>query len=290
MYACQLMVPCVDSALKSTKSSPRLGAVRGQGSGLRVRLRGQPVGYVRAEDVRGAGCGSRPSARSAELAQFARKFLLSSFGSWLWHLDAIISQKDRTPSLSTRSPRVSPFVFRTKRSSRSGHILSTMVRPQSAAVRGNARAGAPGRPQSAPLPSATGPKLLSRAELDEISQRMFDRGAAYAAKRDKLYNDHIARLNGWKVRVEVRPAVYAGEMRYKYMSAPSKLALDEGRTYEEEGKTWRKNVVSEAERRQYIDHFYGEARRKKVGTATPDPPCLALTGGSGPQRAGLARN
>lgn len=165
-----------------------------------------------------------------------------------------------------------------------------MVRPQSAAVRGNARAGAPGRPQSAPLPSATGPKLLSRAELDEISQRMFDRGAAYAAKRDKLYNDHIARLNGWKVRVEVRPAVYAGEMRYKYMSAPSKLALDEGRTYEEEGKTWRKNVVSEAERRQYIDHFYGEARRKKVGTATPDPPCLALTGGSGPQRAGHARN
>ena len=184
----------------------------------------------------------------------------------------------------------SPVRFRTKRSSRSGHILSTMVRPQSAAVRGNARAGAPGRPQSAPLPSATGPKLLSRAELDEISQRMFDRGAAYAAKRDKLYNDHIARLNGWKVRVEVRPAVYAGEMRYKYMSAPSKLALDEGRTYEEEGKTWRKNVVSEAERRQYIDHFYGEARRKKVGTATPNPPCLALTGGSGPQRAGLARN
>ena len=34
MYACQLMVPCVDSALKSTKSSPRLGAVRGQGSEL----------------------------------------------------------------------------------------------------------------------------------------------------------------------------------------------------------------------------------------------------------------
>lgn len=172
-----------------------------------------------------------------------------------------------------------------------------MVRPQSAAVRGNARAGAPGRPQSAPLPSATGAKLLSRAELDEISQRMFDRGAAYNAKRDKLYNDHIARLNGWKVRVEVRPAVYAGEMRYKYMSAPSKLALEEGRTYEEEGKTWRKNVVPEAERRQYIDHFYGEARRKKVGTATPDPPpcpspqrSLALTGGSGPQRVDLARN
>merc|ERR1711865_701053 len=52
--------------------------------------------------------------------------------------------------------------------------------------------------------------------------------------------------------------------RFKYMSAPSKLALDEGRTYESEGKTWRKNVVSEAERRQYIDHFYGDARRKKV--------------------------
>ncbi len=42
MYACQLMVPCVDSALKSTKSSPRLGAVRGQG--LRVRRGGQPAG------------------------------------------------------------------------------------------------------------------------------------------------------------------------------------------------------------------------------------------------------
>ena len=147
------------------------------------------------------------------------------------------------------------------------------MRPQSAAVRGNPRVGGLSRPQSAPLPRATEPKLLSRAELDEISQKMYDRGAAYAARRDKLRDDHIEKLNGWKLRVEVRPAVYAGEMRFKYMSAPSKLALDEGRTYESEGKTWRKNVVSEAERRQYIDHFYGDARRKKVGTATPDPPC-----------------
>mmetsp|Transcript_24300 Transcript_24300/g.58178 ORF Transcript_24300/g.58178 Transcript_24300/m.58178 type:complete len:217 (-) Transcript_24300:114-764(-) len=136
------------------------------------------------------------------------------------------------------------------------------MRPQSAAVRGNPRVGGLSRPQSAPL--AREPKLLSRAELDEISQKMYDRGAAYAARRDKLRDDHIDKLNGWKLRVEVRPAVYGGEMRFKYMSECSKLALDEGRTYESEGKTWRKNVVSEAERKQYIDHFYGDARRKKV--------------------------
>ena len=284
MYACQLMVPCVDSALKSTKSSPRLGAVRGQG--VRVRLRG-------SRGVRASGRGARGWARFAPMcgAPCWHSLLQRCNDDFLaFRCNHFSKTQDRHHSAVFAVRAFSPVRFRTKRSSRSGHILSTMVRPQSAAVRGNARAGAPGRPQSAPLPSATGPKLLSRAELDEISQRMFDRGAAYAAKRDKLYNDHIARLNGWKVRVEVRPAVYAGEMRYKYMSAPSKLALDEGRTYEEEGKTWRKNVVSEAERRQYIDHFYGEARRKKVGTATPDPPCLALTGGSGPQRAGLARN
>lgn len=145
------------------------------------------------------------------------------------------------------------------------------MRPQSAAVRGNPRVGGLSRPQSAPL--AREPKLLSRAELDEISQKMYDRGAAYAARRDKLRDDHIDKINGWKLRVEVRPAVYGGEMRFKYMSECSKLALDEGRTYESEGKTWRKNVVSEAERKQYIDHFYGDARRKKVRTATPDPPC-----------------
>ena len=69
MYACQLMVPCVDSALKSTKSSPRLGAVRGQG--VRVRLRG-------SRGVRASGRGARgwarfaPMVRSAVLAQFAK--------------------------------------------------------------------------------------------------------------------------------------------------------------------------------------------------------------------------
>ena len=68
MYACQLMVPCVDSALKSTKSSPRLGAVRGQG--LRVRLGGQPAGCVRAEDARGAGYARTHERRSAVLARF----------------------------------------------------------------------------------------------------------------------------------------------------------------------------------------------------------------------------
>lgn len=93
---------------------------------------------------------------------------------------------------------------------------------------------------------------------------MYDRSAAYASKRDKLVEDHIGKLNGWKLRVEVRPAVYGGEMKFKFMSEASKVAMDEGRTYEEEGKTWRKNVVPEAERKTYIDHFYGEARRKKV--------------------------
>jgi|TARA_B110001469_G_C9497782_1_gene248735 hypothetical protein len=98
---------------------------------------------------------------------------------------------------------------------------------------------------------------------------MYDRSAAYASKRDKLVEDHIGKLNGWKLRVEVRPAVYGGEMKFKFMSEASKVAMDEGRTYEEEGKTWRKNVVPEAERKTYIDHFYGEARRKKVGPAHP---------------------
>ena len=83
------------------------------------------------------------------------------------------------------------------------------------------------RPQSAPLPRATEPKLLSRAELDEISQKMYDRGAAYALRRDKLRDDHISKLNGWKLRVEVRPAVYGGKDRLKYMSEASKSALSE---------------------------------------------------------------
>ena len=55
MYACQLMVPCVDSALKSMKSSPRLGAVRGQGSGLRAC--GRRV-------QRGTACTRRWAARA----------------------------------------------------------------------------------------------------------------------------------------------------------------------------------------------------------------------------------
>ena len=48
MYACQLMVPCVDSALKSTKSSPRLGAVHGAG-------RGCELGWVGSQRVRASG-------------------------------------------------------------------------------------------------------------------------------------------------------------------------------------------------------------------------------------------
>ena len=55
MYACQLMVPCVDSALKSTKSSPRLGAVRGQGSGLRVSCAGSQWGACERKTREGLG-------------------------------------------------------------------------------------------------------------------------------------------------------------------------------------------------------------------------------------------
>ena len=99
-------------------------------------------------------------------------------------------------------------------------------RPQSAAVSGTTRTNTI-RPQSAPLPKATQPKLVSRAELDEISQKMFDRAAAYAARRDKLHDDHVEKINGWKLRVEIRPAVYGGKERFKYMSEASKSALAE---------------------------------------------------------------
>ena len=90
MYACQLMVPCVDSALKSTKSSPRLGAVRGQGSGLRVSCAGSQWGACERKRREGLGAFAPIGGESAVLAQFA--FLRYDYIK----LDAIISQKDRT--------------------------------------------------------------------------------------------------------------------------------------------------------------------------------------------------
>ena len=59
MYACQLMVPCVDSALKSTKSSPRLGAVRGQGVGCELGCAGSQWGACERKTREGLGA-SRP--------------------------------------------------------------------------------------------------------------------------------------------------------------------------------------------------------------------------------------
>ena len=109
---------------------------------------------------------------------------------------------------------------------RLGRTAMPNYRPQSAAVSGTTRTNTI-RPQSAPLPKATQPKLVSRAELDEISQKMFDRAAAYAARRDKLHDDHVEKINGWKLRVEIRPAVYGGKERFKYMSEASKSALAE---------------------------------------------------------------
>ena len=55
MYACQLMVPCVDSALKSTKSSPRLGAVRGQGVGCELGCAGSQWGACERKTREGLG-------------------------------------------------------------------------------------------------------------------------------------------------------------------------------------------------------------------------------------------
>ena len=59
-----------------------------------------------------------------------------------------------------------------------------------------------------------------------------------------------------------------------YQALPPACA-PQGRTYDSEGKTWRKNVVSESERRRYIEHFYEDVRRKKVETATPNLPQTA---------------
>ena len=82
MYACQLMVPCVDSALKSTKSSPRLGAVRGQGSGLRVSCAGSQWGACERKTREGLGA-VRAHVRSAVLAQFAVR--RTSICAWRMH-------------------------------------------------------------------------------------------------------------------------------------------------------------------------------------------------------------
>ena len=66
MYACQLMVPCVDWALKSMKSSPRFGAVCGQGSGLRACGRRLQRGTACARRwAARAGSGVRASGRRA---------------------------------------------------------------------------------------------------------------------------------------------------------------------------------------------------------------------------------
>ena len=55
MYACQLMVPCVDSALKSTKSSPRLGAVHGAGRGCELGCAGSQRGACERKTREGLG-------------------------------------------------------------------------------------------------------------------------------------------------------------------------------------------------------------------------------------------
>jgi hypothetical protein len=115
--------------------------------------------------------------------------------------------------------------------------------------------------------------LVSRAELDEICERMFNRGKEYDAKRDKLQNDHINKLNSWKLRVEVKPALYSGEKKFAYMSSASKAALDRGETYEEEGKTWRKNIVSKEHYDDAVQHFYYGARNTKVETAKRNAEC-----------------
>lgn len=80
MYACQLMVPCVDSALKSMKSSPRLGAVRGQGSGLSAcgRRVQRGTACTRRWAAR-AGSGVRRSGRRfSEQTHFSRHTIAAS--------------------------------------------------------------------------------------------------------------------------------------------------------------------------------------------------------------------
>ena len=67
MYACQLMVPCVESAEKLMKSSPRLGAVCGQGSGLRACGRRVQCGTACTRRCAArAGSGVRGSGRRAQ--------------------------------------------------------------------------------------------------------------------------------------------------------------------------------------------------------------------------------
>ena len=89
MYACQLMVPCVDSALKSMKSSPRLGAVRGQGSGLRAC--GRRV-------QRGTACTRRWAARAGRGVRGSGRRV-----SAVWHARThfFAAQSLRAPSWRT---------------------------------------------------------------------------------------------------------------------------------------------------------------------------------------------
>ena len=72
MYACQLMVPCVESAEKLMKSSPRLGAVCGQGSGLRACGRRVQCGTACTRRCAArAGSGVRGSGRRAQRGSYA---------------------------------------------------------------------------------------------------------------------------------------------------------------------------------------------------------------------------
>ena len=129
MYACQLMVPCVDSALKSTKSSPRLGAVHGAGRGCELGCAGSQRGACERKTQEGAG-RANSWWRSAVLAQFCFNQGIVSFFLTLSLCTQLFLKTRALPPFFV-GPFFSPSLwvrFRTKRSCCS-HTCASILQP-----------------------------------------------------------------------------------------------------------------------------------------------------------------